>query len=610
MVNRLNFFKPRRPKLCQIGQTRYQSTPLYLYIQNIKLVCQSDTLCTALEWENLVYTQPNIKSMVNHLNFFKPLRPKLCQIGQTRYQSTPLYLYIQNIKLVCQSDTLCTGLEWENLVYTQPNIKSMVNRLNFFKPLRPKLCQIGQTRYQSTPLYLYIQNIKLVCQSDTLCTALEWENLVYTQPNIKSMVNHLNFFKPLRPKLCQIGQTRYQSTPLYLYIQNIKLVCQSDTLCTGLEWENLLYTQPNIKSMVNRLNFFKPLRPKLCPIGQTRYQSTPLYLYIQNIKLVCQSDSLCTGLEWENLVYTQPNIKSMVNRLNFFKPRRPKLCQIGQTRYQSTPLYLYIQNIKLVCQSDSLCTGLEWENLVYTQPNIKSMVNHLNFFKPRRPKLCPIGQTRYQSTPLYLYIQNIKLVCQSDTLCTGLEWENLVYTQPNIKSMVNHLNFFKPRRPKLCQIGQTRYQSTPLYLYIQNIKLVCQSDSLCTGLEWENLVYTQPNIKSMVNHLNFFKPRRPKLCQIGQTRYQSTPLYLYIQNIKLVCQSDSLCTGLEWENLVYTQPNIKSMVNHLNFFKPLRPKLCQIGQTRYQSTPLYLYIQNIKLICQSDTLCTALEWEI
>ena len=324
MVNRLNFFKPRIPKLCQIGQTRYQSTPLYLYIQNIKLVSQFDTLCTGLEWENLVYIQPNTESMVDHLSFFKPRRPTLCQIGQTRYQSTPLYLYIQNIKLVCQSDTLCTGLEWENLVYTQPNIKSMVNLLNFFKPRRPKLCQIGQTRYQSTPLFLYIQNIKLVCQSDTLCTGLEWENLVYTQPNTESMVDHLSFFKPRRPKLCQIGQTRYQSTPLYLYIQNIKLVCQSDTLCTGLEWENLVYTQPNTESMVNRLNFFKPRIPKLRQIGQTRYQSTPLYLYIQNIKLVCQSDTLCTGLEWENLVYTQPNIKSMVNRLNFFKPRKTK----------------------------------------------------------------------------------------------------------------------------------------------------------------------------------------------------------------------------------------------------------------------------------------------
>ena len=293
----------------------------------------SDTLCAALEWEIYVlYTQMNINSMVNRLSFFKPTRPKLIQIGQTRYQSTPLYLYIQNIKLVCDSGTLCAGLERENLLYTQPNINSMVNRLILFKAMRPKLLQIGQTRYQSTPLYLYIQNIKLVCDSGTLCAGLKRENVLYTQANIHSMVNRLSLFKPTRPKLIQIGQTRYQSTPLYLYIQNIKLVCDSGTLCAGLERENLLYTQPNINSMVNRLSFFKPTRPKLIQIGKTRYQSTPLYLYIQNIKLVCDSGRLCAGLEWENVLYTQANINSMVNRLSFFKPTRPKLLQIGQTR--------------------------------------------------------------------------------------------------------------------------------------------------------------------------------------------------------------------------------------------------------------------------------------
>ena len=57
--------------------------------------------------------------------------------------------------------------------------------------------------------------------------------------------------------------------------------------------------------------------------------------------------------------------------------------------------------------------------------------------------------------------------------------------------------------------------------------------------------------ESMVDHLSFFKPRRPNLCQIGQTRHQSIPLYLYIQNIKLVCQSDTPCTRLDRENLVY-----------------------------------------------------------
>ena len=394
------------------------------------------------------------------------------------------------------SGTLCAGLEREIVVYTQPHINSMANRLSFFKPTRPNLLQIGQTRYQSTPLYQYIHNIKLVSNSGTLCAELEREIVVYTQPNINSMVNRLSFFKPTRPKLLQTAQTRYQSTPLYLYIHNIKLVCKSGTLCAELEWEIVVYTQPNINSMLNRLSFFKPTRPKLLQTGQTMYQSTPLYLYIHNIKLVCNSGTLCVGLEREIVVYTQPNINSMVNRLSFFKPTRPKLPQIGQTRYQSTPLYLYIHNIKLVCNSGTLCVGLEREIVVYTQPNIDSMVNRLSFFKPMRPKLLQIGQTRYQSTPLYLYIHNIKLVCNSGTLCVGLEREIVVYTQPNINSMVNRLSFFKPMRPKLLQTGQTRYQSTPLYLYIHNIKLVCNSAPLCAGLEREIVVYTPYRIST------------------------------------------------------------------------------------------------------------------
>ena len=153
-------------------------------------------------------------------------------------------------------------MQRENAVYTQPNINSMVHRLSFFKPTRPKLLQIGQTRYQSTPLYLYIHNIKLVCKSGTLCAGLEREIVVYTQPNINSMVNRLSFFKPMRPKLLQTGQTRYQSTPLYLYIHNIKLVCNSGTLCAGLEREIVVCTQPNINSMVNRLSFFKTYETK------------------------------------------------------------------------------------------------------------------------------------------------------------------------------------------------------------------------------------------------------------------------------------------------------------------------------------------------------------
>ena len=37
----------------------------------------------------------------------------------------------------------------------------ILNRLTFFKPMGPNQPQMGQTGYQSTPLYLCIQNIKL-----------------------------------------------------------------------------------------------------------------------------------------------------------------------------------------------------------------------------------------------------------------------------------------------------------------------------------------------------------------------------------------------------------------------------------------------------------------
>ena len=250
-------------------------------------------------------------------------------------------------------------------------------------------------------------------------------------------------------------------------------------------------------------------------MGQIRHQSTPLYLYIQNINLVCHSDLLWAELVQENGVYTPLNTKAMVDRLSFFKPRIPKLLQIGQIRHQSTPLHLYIQNINLVCHSDLLLAELVQENGVYTPPNAKAMVDRLSFFKPRRPNLLQIGQIRHQSTPLYLYIQNINLVCHSDLLWDELGRENGVYTPPNTKVMVDRLSFFKPRRPNLLQIGQIRHQSTPLYLYIQNINLVCNSDLLWDELGRENGVYTTPNTKALVDRLSFFKQRIPKLLQIG-----------------------------------------------------------------------------------------------
>ena len=106
---------------------------------------------------------------------------------QCRYQSTPLYLYIHNIKLVCKSGTLCAGLERETVVYTQPHINLMVNRVSFFKSTRPKLLQIGQTRYQSTPLYLYIHNCFLALVHVHLCWIGTGKSSLHTISSLTSV---------------------------------------------------------------------------------------------------------------------------------------------------------------------------------------------------------------------------------------------------------------------------------------------------------------------------------------------------------------------------------------------------------------------------------------
>ena len=111
MVDRL---KPRRPKLLQIGQTRHHSTPLYLYIQNIKLVWNFGLLCARLARENALYTQPNTNLMVDHLSFFKPMRPKLRQTGINELHSTCTFRISNWFWTVVHS-----VLEQENLVYIQ-----------------------------------------------------------------------------------------------------------------------------------------------------------------------------------------------------------------------------------------------------------------------------------------------------------------------------------------------------------------------------------------------------------------------------------------------------------------------------------------------------------
>ena len=74
------------------------------------------------------------------------------------------------------------------------------------------------------------------------------------------------------------------------------------------------------------------------------------------------------------------------------------------------------------------------------------------------------------------------------------------------------------------------------------------------GSDWDGKIVFTPY--QMSSWLSFFKPRRPNLPQVGQNGYQTTPLHLYIPNIKLVCDSSQVWVGLEWENRVYTIPNV------------------------------------------------------
>ena len=78
------------------------------------------------------------------------------------------------MKLDYDSDLLWAELGRENGVSTPLNTNAIVDRLSFFKPMRPKLLQTGQIRHQFTPLYLYIQKIKLVCDSDLLLSQKFW----------------------------------------------------------------------------------------------------------------------------------------------------------------------------------------------------------------------------------------------------------------------------------------------------------------------------------------------------------------------------------------------------------------------------------------------------
>ena len=97
-------------------------------------------------------------------------------------------------------------------------------------------------------------------------------------------------------------------------------------------------------------------------------------------------------------------------------------------------------------------------------------------------------------------IKQLLFICtfrMSNWFVTGIKfWSDrdgkIVFTPYRILSCIS---FFKPRRPEHSQMGQRWQQTTPLHLYIQNIKLVCDWNQGLVTLGWENRVYTLPNIK-------------------------------------------------------------------------------------------------------------------
>ena len=156
--------------------------------------------------------------------------------------------------------------------------------------------------------HVYNQNIKLVCNSDTLKAELGQENVLYTPPNTQSMVDRLSFFIPRRPKLLQIGQTRHQSAPLYVYI---KLDCNSGTLCARLGQENVLYIQLNTESMVNSLNLWDQNYFKLVSISCT----------------LCVHSEYQIGLQAKDATHNYQQVSVPVNRYCMFHNHLP-LCKL------------------------------------------------------------------------------------------------------------------------------------------------------------------------------------------------------------------------------------------------------------------------------------------
>ena len=168
---------------------------------------------------------------------------------------------------------------------------------------------------------------------------------------------------------------------------------------------------------------------------------------------------------------------------------------------------MYTEYIKLVYQSDTPCTRLDWENLLYPKPNIESIVDHLSFSNLEVQNYIRWGINQLHSG--YLYIQNIKLVCQSDTPCT----RKIYFTPSRILSQwsitLAFSNLEDQNYTRWGKLGINQLHSTSTFR-ISNW-FVSLTHHACTRLDRENLVYTQPNTELIVDHLSFFKPRRPKL---------------------------------------------------------------------------------------------------
>ena len=106
------------------------------------------------------------------------------------------------------------------------------------------------------------------------------------------------------------------------------------------------------------------------------------------------------------------------------------------------------------------------------------------------------------------------------------------------------------------------------------------------GVDWNGKIQFTPY--RILCSLSFSKPRRPKLPQIGQTGYQCTPLYLYIQKIQLVCGSSEVWGRLEQENLVYTLPNT------------VQPQLFQTQETKTTSDTV---LQTVYILLFGTNVC-------